>query len=124
MSKPIFNYDEESDTLYVSFIPDEIATGIALNDHMLLRLNISEQRVVGLTLLNYSILAQPTESGPRSFPLTGLAQLSPDSRDLVLEVLRRPPVSDLLFLSAYTPSLVDTVPIASVQPIPVVTETD
>ena len=82
----------------MSFIPDEIATGIALNDHMLLRLNISEQRVVGLTLLNYSILAQPTESGPRSFPLTGLAQLSPDSRDLVLEVLRRPPVSDLLFL--------------------------
>jgi uncharacterized protein YuzE len=52
MSKPIFNYDEESDTLYVSFAPGEVATGIALNDHMLLRLNISEQRVVGLTLLN------------------------------------------------------------------------
>jgi uncharacterized protein YuzE len=49
MSKPIFNYDEESDTLYVSFVPGEVATGIALNDHMLLRLNISEQRVVGLT---------------------------------------------------------------------------
>lgn len=124
MSKPIFNYDEESDTLYVSFSPGEVATGIALNDHMLLRLNTAEQRVVGLTLLNYSILAQPTEAGPRSFPLTGLTSLSPDLRDLVLNILRRPPVSDLLFLSTYTPSLVDTVPIVSVQPIPVATATD
>ena len=36
MSKPIFNYDEMSDTLYVSFSPGEKATGIELNDHILL----------------------------------------------------------------------------------------
>ena len=120
MAEPIFHYDEESDTLYVSFAPGEAATGIALNDHMLLRINKHERRAIGLTLLDYSVLAQPTEAGPRSFPLTGLIQLSEDLRALVLDMLRRPPVCKLLSLSAYTPSLVETVPIATLQPVPVV----
>ncbi|MBK9051231.1 MAG: DUF2283 domain-containing protein [Chloroflexi bacterium] len=39
MNKPHFNYDEPSDTLYVSFSPGESATGIELNEHILLRIN-------------------------------------------------------------------------------------
>jgi len=120
MAEPIFYYDEESDTLYVSFAPGEAATGIALHDHMLLWINKRERRAIGLTLLDYSVLAQLTEVGRRSFPLTGLMQLSADLRALVLDMLRRPPVCQLLSLSAYTPSLVDTVPIATLQPVPVV----
>jgi uncharacterized protein YuzE len=120
MAEPIFHYDEESDTLYVSFAPGEAATGIALNDHMLLRINKHERRAIGLTLFDYSVLAQPTEAGPRSFPLTGLIQLSADLRALVLDILRRPPVCKLLSLSAYTPSLVEAVPIATLHPVPVV----
>ena len=72
-----FNYDEVSDTLYIAFTPGESATGIELNDYLLLRINKREQRAVGLTIFEYSVLAQPTELGPRSFPLTGLQQLSP-----------------------------------------------
>jgi uncharacterized protein YuzE len=79
MSKPIFNYDEESDTLYVSFVPGEAATGIALNDHMLLRLNISEKRVVGLTLLNYSIFSPANRTRPSQFSAHGRVQGSPAS---------------------------------------------
>ena len=120
MAEPIFHYDEESDTLHVSFTPGEAATGIALNDHMLLRINKHERRAIGLTLFAYPVLAQSTEVGPRSFPLTGLMQLSDDLRALVLDILRRPPVCHLLSLSAYTPSLVDTVPIATLQPVLVV----
>src|SRR5262245_28638793 len=82
MTEPIFHYDEESDTLYVSFAPGEAATGIALNDHMLLRINKHERRAIGLTLFAYSVLAQTTDVGPRSFPLTGLMQLSDDLRAL------------------------------------------
>jgi hypothetical protein len=63
-------------------------------------------------------LAQKTEVGPRSFPLTGLAELSDELRDIVLEILLRPPVSEILVLSAYTPSLVETIPITSLQPVP------
>src|SRR5215467_12343562 len=103
MAEPIFHYDEESDTLYVSFAPGEAATGIALNDHMLLRINKHERRAIGLTLLDYSILAQVTEVGPRSFPLTGFMQLSDDLRVMVLDILQRPPVCELLSLSEYTP---------------------
>jgi uncharacterized protein YuzE len=42
MGKPVFNYDEISDTLYVSFAPGEKATGIELSDHILLRINKAE----------------------------------------------------------------------------------
>ena len=117
MDKPIFNYDEVSDTLYISFSPGEKATGIELNDHILLRMNKQERRAIGLTFLDYSLLAQRTEIGPRSFPLTGLVELSDELRDMVLEILQRPPVSDILFLSSYTPSIAETIPITSLQPV-------
>lgn len=45
------------------------ATGIELDEHILLRVNKAERRAVGLTIFDYSVLAQPTELGPRSLPL-------------------------------------------------------
>jgi uncharacterized protein YuzE len=95
MTKPVFNYDEESDTLYISFAPGEAATGIELNDHILLRIDKSEHRAIGVTLFDYSVLVQRTDMGPRSFPLTGLAELSDELRDIVLDILARPPVSNI-----------------------------
>lgn len=112
-----FNYDEVSDTLYISFAPGEAATGIELNDYILLRINKQERRAVGLSIFEYSILAQSTELGPRSFPLSGLANLSPDLQELVLYILQRPPVSDLLTISAYTPTVItEPTPITAVKP--------
>ncbi len=119
MDRSVTNYDEMSDTLYVSFAPGEKATGIELNDHILLRINKAERRAVGLTFFEYSLLAQRTEWGMRSFPMSGLAQLSKELRQLVLEVIQRPPVSDVLSLSAYTPSAAETIPITWLHPEPV-----
>ncbi len=119
MITPNFNYDEPSDTLYVSFAPSEKATGIELNDHILLRINKSERRAVGLTIFEYSLLAQRTEVGPRNFPLTGLAQLSEELREMVLDIALRPPVNELLSLSTYMPSLSETILITSLQPLPI-----
>ena len=99
MATPTVNYDEASDTLYVSFAPGEHATGIELSDHLLLRINKEEARAVGLTIFEYSLVAQPTEVGPRSFPLNGLAELSAELRELTLDILQRPPVSNFLSLS-------------------------
>ncbi len=45
----IFNYDEASDTLYVSFFPGEQGTGIELNDHILLRIDKKGRRAIGIT---------------------------------------------------------------------------
>jgi uncharacterized protein YuzE len=104
-----------SDTLYVSFAVGENATGIELNEHILLRVNLEERRAIGLTLFDYSVLAQPTEIGFRSLPLGGLEELPPDVRELVVEVLLSSPVKDVLSLSAYTPSTIETIPITSLQ---------
>jgi uncharacterized protein YuzE len=123
MSEPVFTYDETSDTLYISFAPGEAATGIELTDHILLRVNKRERRAMGLTLLDYSILAQTTDIGPRSFPLTGLDELSDDLREMVLDILLHPPVHDILSLLAYTPSLAETIPIISLQPLSVAAST-
>jgi uncharacterized protein YuzE len=112
-----FAYDEESDTLYIAFAPGEHATGIELTDHILFRINTREHRAVGVTLFDYSILAQQTDMGPRSFPLIGIDRLPPALRDLVFELLRQPPVRDILALSAYTPTLTETTPIIAVQPL-------
>ena len=112
----MFKYDESSDTLHISFSPGEKATGIELNEHMLLRVNKTERRAVGLTLFDYSVLAQKTELGLRSFPLSGLNELSSELRELVIEILRTPPVDGILSVSAYVPSAVETIPISSLQP--------
>ena len=116
MTKPTFNYDEISDTLYVSFKPGEKATGIELNDHILLRINKAERLTVGLTFLNFSLLAQKTKVGPRSFPLT---ELSDELQDIVLDILLQPPVSNIFSLSTYTPSIVETIPITSLHTLPI-----
>ena len=118
MTQPVFNYDEVSDTLYVSFTPGEQATGIELTPHILLRLNKQERKAVGMTFLDYSLLAQKTDMGPRSFPLTGLSELSENLREIVLDILQRPPVSDVLLLSSYTPSISETIPITLLQMAP------
>src|SRR5262245_47371278 len=112
MNSAVTNYDETSDTLYVSFIPNVKATGIELNEHILLRIDKESSRAIGVTFLNYSILIQKADFGPRSFPLTGIAKLSDDTREIVLEILAKSPVKDILSLSTYTPSFSEAIPIA------------
>lgn len=111
MSQTVTNYDETSDTLYMSFIPDIKATGIELNEHILLRIDKENRKAVGITFLNYSILIQKADYGPRSFPLTGLTRLSDDTREIVMEILGSAPVLEILSLSTYTPSFSEAIPI-------------
>ena len=117
--EPVLDYDETNDILYVSFEPGKAATGIELSEHILLRIDKEKRSAIGLTFFEYSLLAQRTEMGPRSFPLTGLAQLAEELQELVLEILRQPPVSDILFLSSYTPSLQQATPITSLRSLAV-----
>jgi uncharacterized protein YuzE len=116
MNEPTYTYDEISDTFSISFAPGEHATGIELTDHILLRINKRERRAIGITLFDYSLLAQTTDIGQQSFPLTGLVELSEDTRALVLEILRQPPVRDMLTIFAYTPSPSEQIPIIVLHP--------
>ena len=113
MTETIFNYDEISDTLYISFAPGETGTGVEINENLLLRINKAERRAIGLSIFNYSLLAQPTETGRRSLPLTGLAELSSELRSIVMDILSRAPLADLITLSTYTPSLSENTPLIS-----------
>lgn len=118
--KPIYDYDSEVDVLYISFSPGEKATAaVELNDNILLRFNRAEKRAIGLTLMDFSVLAQLTNLGPRSFPLTGLSELEPDWQEMIIEIITKPPVSQILKLSAYTPHLTETIPIALVENPPI-----
>ena len=118
MNKPDIRYDEISDTLYVSFTPGEKATGVELNNNILLRIDKDRRKAIGITIFDYSLLAQKAELGQRSFPLTGLAQLSEELRELVLEIIQNPPVTEILTLSTYTPTYSESIPITSLQYVP------
>jgi uncharacterized protein YuzE len=118
MNQPNFNYDELSDTLYISFEPGTKATGIELNNNILLRIDKDKRTAIGLTFFDYSILMQRTDFGPRSFPLTGLTEMSGELREMVVEILQSPPVSDFLTLSTYTPTYAEAIPITSLQRFP------
>lgn len=120
--QPTYSYDKEADVLYISFAPGEKATAaVELNDNILLRFNRAEKRAVGLTLMDFSVLVQLTNFGPRNFPLTGLKDLEPEWQELVIEMITKPPVNWILKVSSYTPSPAETVPITLVEkpPIPV-----
>jgi hypothetical protein len=72
---------------------------------------------VSLEFFDYSILAQITDIGTRSFPLTGLTTLSEHLQENTLRILHSQPVCDFLQLSAYTPSITETIPIVLIKPI-------
>jgi uncharacterized protein YuzE len=115
-----YDYDKEADVLYISFSPGEKATAaVELNDNILLRFNSADRRPIGLTLMDFSVLVQLTELGPRSFPLTGLKDLEPDWQEMVIEMITTPPVNQVLKVSTFMSSPVETVPITSVEKPPI-----
>jgi uncharacterized protein YuzE len=110
-----YYYDEEVDILYVSFSEGEKASAaVELNDNILLRFNRAEKRAIGLTLMDFSVLVQLTQLGPRHFRLSGLQDLEPDWQEMVIDIITQPPVSDILKVSGYVSSPFEIVPITSV----------
>ncbi len=111
-----FRYDEDVDILYISFSPGEKATAaVELNENIVLRFNRSERRAIGLTLMDYSILVQPSELGHRHFVLNGLTALDADWQEIVIEILNHPPVNQFLTLSTLMSTGMETLPIVSVE---------
>ncbi len=111
-----FVYDEEGDILEIIFGDNEPATGIELTEHILLRLDRTIGRAVSLTLLNFSILAERTEYGPRSYPLNDLQDFPDDLRELVVRLLTTSPVKQFLQLSYFQASQTKSVPFAFIEP--------
>lgn len=88
-----FRYDEESDLLDVYFGEIRPAWTIELTDNIMLSMDRQTRQVVSLSLLDFTELIRPSPLGPRSFPLTGLADLPLPERDMVVSALLSPPLN-------------------------------
>lgn len=95
-----YEYDEVGDVLEVYFTPKRPAWTIELTPNILISIDRTQQVAVSLTLLDYTLLREPTEWGVRSFPITGLANLPLHERKLVLHILNTPPVNQWLDISS------------------------
>ncbi len=95
-----YEYDEEGDVLDVYFGEKRPAWTIELTDHIMLSLDRQTGQVVALSFLDFTELIHPTPLGPRSFLLTGLADLPLTERDAVIKALTTPPVNTWLDVSA------------------------
>ncbi|MDZ7261317.1 MAG: DUF2283 domain-containing protein [candidate division KSB1 bacterium] len=98
------------------FGENEPATGVELTDHILLRLNQTTGRAVSLTILHFSILAERTEYGPRSYPLDKLEELPEELRELVVRIVITAPVNQFLKLSHFQVSPTKRVLLTYVEP--------
>lgn len=114
--KVILKYDEGQDILDIYFGKNQPATGVELTDHLLLRLDRKSKHAVSLTIHHFSILAQQTEFGPRSFPLNRLEELSGDLRDTVIHIMTTEPVNRFLRLAYHQASPSLQVPITYLEP--------
>ncbi len=111
-------YDQEADILDIFFAENEPATGVELTDQILLRLNQKTKRAVSLMVLDFSILTERTEYGPRSYPLDKLDDLPEDMQTLVLQLVTTLPVSQFLKLSHFQVSPTKRVPLTYVESPP------
>jgi hypothetical protein len=94
-----FDYDREGDVLDVYFGDKRRAWTIELTENITVGIDRQAETVLSLSFLDFSRLARPTASGPRSFPVTGLAELPDGERKLVLRLITSPPVTRWLDVS-------------------------
>lgn len=112
-------YDREGDVLEIFFTAGS-ATGIELADEIVLRYDRSTATPRSLIFTSFSQLVKDTEYGPESFPLTGIESLSPQQREEILRILRIPPVSHFLQLSAVQlPDSRRPIPLTLVRRLPI-----
>ncbi len=96
------------------------ATGVELTEDILLRLDEKGERAVSLTLMHFSVLAELTEYGPRSYRLGNLEEISEDLRELVLRLMTSMPVQQFLKLSHFQASPDERIPFTYVESQPIV----
>lgn len=94
-----YEYDAHDDVLEVYFGERKPAWTIELTPNIMISIDRSTKQAIQLTMMDYSELARITEEGPRSFPITGLAEMPLEERRIVLAVLTSSPITDWLDVS-------------------------
>ena len=96
-------YDQQGDMLEIFFKRGPASGAIELADPIILRFDRETGQALSLSVLTFSQVIQPTELGPRSFPLDGLETLPSALRKKVINMITMPPVSHFLKMVAYYP---------------------
>jgi len=109
-----FMYDRDSDDLEIVFERARATCAVELTESIVLRFDRDREKALSLILLSFSALAQTTEIGPRSFPLTGLTDLPEELRRTVVKILTSPPVNRFLKLTCYSPTPTECIPLTYV----------
>lgn len=100
-----YDYDKEGDVLDVYFGAKRPAWTIELTPNIMISVDRANKQAVSLTLIDYTELVRHSERqrriwGARSFPITGLADLPIEERNLVLKILNSSPINRWLDMSA------------------------
>jgi hypothetical protein len=112
-------YEKVGDVLEIVFKGVEATCAVELTDNILLRFHREQGQAAGLTILDFSVLASPTELGPRSFALTGLDNLPEDLRETVAHIITHPPVNRFLKVSTFYSLPAQPIPLTYVESQPV-----
>ena len=108
-------YEQVGDILEIVFDDVEATCAVELTDNIVLRFHRQQGRAAGLTILDFSVLASPTELGVRSFALIGLEDLPEDLREIVIRIITTPPVNHFLKVTTFYASATDQVPLTYVE---------
>lgn len=108
-------FDHEADILDIFFGENESATGVELTEQIIFRINRKAKRAISLTLLDFSVLTEMTEYGPRSYSLNALDELDEDLRDLIFQLLISTPVNQFLKTSNFQASPTKCMPMTYVE---------
>ncbi len=92
------HYDSEGDILTVTFVEinDQPARGVELSDNVVLYYNTKTKEPIELILVSYQAMLKAGIQRP--LQLDGLRKLPAPARSSVLQIMRRPPVSNFLRL--------------------------
>jgi len=113
-----FVYERETDIADVYFGKNEVATGIELTPHLLLRVNLEEKRAISLTIRHFSILTEQTKYGPRSYRLENLESIPESPREMILSILTSDPVNQFLKVSHFQNSTTERIPFTYIETPP------
>lgn len=116
----VWSYDAEGDFLEIFFHDSPASATVELAEGIFLRLDRERQQPLSIGFIAASHRLQQQEFGYPLLKLSGLDKVSPADRQMILNMLQRPPLNAILQLYSFKPSpRTQTIPVAVFnQPIP------
>lgn len=113
-----YEYDSTGDLLEIYFVQGEAAAAVELTDNIVLRFDWESGTPFSLGIISFSTLLQPSRYGKMHFELL-VDEWPVEGQDKILTMLRRPPLTEFLTLSSYTPAHAShIIPIITIRQIP------